>query len=235
MRRRIFEMIEKGEQEDRLSLYYDWFMIFCINASVMPLCVKQSTNPIFFWIDRVTVFIFIIDYILRWATADFKLKGRQPFLRYPFTFFAIIDLVAILSSLTPLYSTLKAVRILRLPKCMKPLKILRYSKGFHLMTQVIRKEKDNLITIGLLAVGYILLSALILFQVEPDTFANFLDAVYWATITLTTVGYGDIYPVTNIGKIIAIISSFVGIAVFALPTGIITAGYLAELKPKHRR
>ena len=235
MRRRIYEMIEKGEQKDKISLYYDWFMIFCIIASVMPLCVKDSSRPVFFWTDRLTMLIFIIDYILRWATADFKLKGKQPFLHYPFTFFAVIDLIAILSSLTPLHSTLKAVRILRLPKCMKPLKILRYSKGFHLMMQVIHKEKDNLLTIGLLAVGYILLSALILFQVEPNTFAGFLDAVYWATITLTTVGYGDIYPVTNIGKIIAIVTSFVGIAVFALPTGIITAGYLAELKPKHRR
>ena len=204
MRRRIYEMIEKGEQEDKISLYYDRFMIFCIIASVLPLCVKNSTNPVFYRIDRITVFIFIIDYL-------------------------------ILSSLTPLYSTLKAVRILRLPKCMKPLKILRYSKGFHLMMQVIHKEKDNLFTIGLLAVGYILLSALILFQVEPDTFASFLDAVYWATITLTTVGYGDICPATSIGKIIAIVTSFVGIAVFALPTGIITAGYLAELKPKHKR
>ena len=188
MRRRIYEMIEKGEQEDKISLYYDRFMIFCIIASVLPLCVKNSTNPVFYRIDRITVFIFIIDYLLRWGTADFKLKGEKPFLRYPFTFFAVVDLIAILSSLTPLYSTLKAVRILRLPKCMKPLKILRYSKGFHLMMQVIHKEKDNLFTIGLLAVGYILLSALILFQVEPDTFASFLDAVYWATITLTTVG-----------------------------------------------
>ena len=115
MRRRIYEMIEKGEQEDKISLYYDRFMIFCIIASVLPLCVKNSTNPVFYRIDRITVFIFIIDYLLRWGTADFKLKGEKPFLRYPFTFFAVVDLIAILSSLTPLYSTLKAVRILRLP------------------------------------------------------------------------------------------------------------------------
>ena len=75
MRRRIYEMIEKGEQEDRISLYYDWFMIFCIIASVLPLCVKDSAHPAFYWIDRITVLIFIIDYILRWGTADFKLKG----------------------------------------------------------------------------------------------------------------------------------------------------------------
>ena len=80
MRRRIYEMIEKGEQEDKISLYYDRFMIFCIIASVLPLCVKNSTNPVFYRIDRITVFIFIIDYLLRWGTADFKLKGEKPFL-----------------------------------------------------------------------------------------------------------------------------------------------------------
>ena len=85
MRRRIYEMIEKGEQEDKISLYYDRFMIFCIIASVLPLCVKNSTNPVFYRIDRITVFIFIIDYLLRWGTADFKLKGEKPFLCYPFT------------------------------------------------------------------------------------------------------------------------------------------------------
>ena len=79
MRRRIYEMIEKGEQEDKISLYYDRFMIFCIIASVLPLCVKNSTNPVFYRIDRITVFIFIIDYLLRWGTADFKLKGESPF------------------------------------------------------------------------------------------------------------------------------------------------------------
>ncbi|MGN0135332.1 ion transporter [Anaerotignum sp.] len=235
MRRRIYEMIEKGEPDDRLSVNYDRFMIFCILVSIFPLCFKDASRPSFFWMDKITVVIFIVDYILRWSTADFKLKGKNAFLEYPFTFFAIVDLVAILSSLTPLNSTFKAVRILRLPKCMKPLKILRYSKGFHLMTRVLQKEKDNLLTICYLAVGYIFLSALVMFQVEPDTFQNFLDAVYWSAITLMTVGYGDIHPVTEIGKIVAILSSFLGIAVFALPTGIITAGYLDEISRKRNK
>ena len=235
MRRRIYEMIEKGEPDYRLSLNYDRFMIFCILLSIFPLCFKNSSRPSFFWMDKITVVIFIVDYILRWSTADFKLKGKNAFLEYPFTFFAIVDLVAILSSLTPLDSTLKAIRILRLPKCMKPLKILRYSKGFHLMVRVLRKEKEDLLTVCYFVVGYIFLSAMVMFQVEPDTFKNFLDAVYWSAITLMTVGYGDIHPVTDIGKIVAIISSFLGIAVFALPTGIITAGYMAELEPKRKR
>ena len=233
MRRRIYQIIEKGSEEDKLSLYYDRFMIFCIFCSVLPLCFKE-TNQIFWWMDKVTVCVFIVDYILRFLTADYKLKGRgiDPFLKYPFTFFAIIDLVTILSSLTMLESSLRAFRVLRLPKCMKTLRFLRYSQGFHLMTRVFQKKKDDLLTVCYLAVGYILVSALILFQVEPETFKNYFDAVYWSAITLMTVGYGDFYPVTNIGKAVAILSSFLGVAVFALPTGIITAGYLAELDHK---
>ena len=115
---------------------------------------------------------------------------------------------------------------------MKTLRFLRYSQGFHLMTKVFQKKKEDLLTVCYLAVGYILVSALILFQVEPETFRHFFDAVYWSAITLMTVGYGDFYPVTNIGKAVAIISSFLGVMVFALPTGIITAGYLAELEHK---
>ena len=81
----------------------------------------------------------------------------------------------------------------------------------------------------MLAGGYILLSALIMFQVESDSFDNFFDAIYWAVVTLTTVGYGDIYPTSDIGRVVSMLSSFMGIAIVALPTGIITAGYMSEI------
>ena len=236
MRRRIYKIIEIGSPDDKLSVFYDHFMILCIFCSVIPLCFKETT-PVLWWMDKITVCVFIVDYILRFITADYKLKGSgmDPFLKYPFTFFAIIDLVTILSSLTILESSIRAFRILRLPKCMKTLRFLRYSQGFHLMLRVFHKKKDDLLTVCYLAVGYILVSAIILFQVEPETFQNFFDAVYWSTITLMTVGYGDFYPVTNIGKTVAMLSSFLGVAVFALPTGIITAGYLAELDHKKHK
>lgn len=81
-----------------------------------------------------------------------------------------------------------------------------------------------------LAVGYVLTAALLIFNLEPQTFDTFFDAVYWAVISLTTMGYGDIYPVTTVGRIITILSAFVGVAIVALPAGIITAGYMEELK-----
>ena len=84
--------------------------------------------------------------------------------------------------------------------------------------------------VAVLAVGYILITALIIFNVEPDTYNDFFDAIYWATVSLTTVGYGDIYAVSDVGKVITMVSSLFGIAIVALPAGIITAGYMEEIE-----
>lgn len=235
MRRRIFDIIEKDDSDDIFSRWYDRFMIICIFLSLVPLCFKE-TNKIFIGIDIFTAIIFIIDYGLRWWTADFKLhEGKRSFVRYPFTPFALIDLVTILASVTPLNSGFRVFRVIRLQKSLRALKLLRYSRGFYLMMLVFYKKKDDLLTVFYLVVGYILFSALLIYQVEPNTFETFFDAIYWSTITLTTVGFGDYTPVTAAGKAVAIVTSFVGIAVFALPTGIITAGYLAELDHKRRK
>ena len=98
-----------------------------------------------------------------------------------------------------------------------------------IISKVIKNSKDALMAVGTLAVGYILVSALVIFNAEAETFNTFFDAIYWATVSLTTVGYGDIYPVTTVGRIITMISSVFGIAVVALPAGIITAGYMNAL------
>lgn len=87
-----------------------------------------------------------------------------------------------------------------------------------------------MIAVLYLAIGYIFVCTLIIFNVEPDSFNTFFDAIYWATISLTTVGYGDIYPITTLGRIITMVSSFMGIAIVALPAGIITAGYMKEIE-----
>ena len=94
---------------------------------------------------------------------------------------------------------------------------------------VIHKEKERLISVLVIAIGYIFISALVMFSCEPDNFKTFFDALYWATTALTTVGYGDVYPVTIVGRSISMISSLFGIAVIALPAGILTGGFLDEL------
>lgn len=232
VRRRIFEIIQASKGEDRASFIYDIFMMCTIVISLIPLMFKE-TGRLFACIDLGAAVLFSVDYLLRISTADLKLKrGPVSFLLYPFTPMAIIDLLAILPSFTlfaPGFRLVKVLRLFRTFRVFRSFKILRYSHSMELILDVIKTQRAPLVAVCTLAVGYVLLSALIIFNVEPDTFGNFFDAVYWATISLTTMGYGDIYPVTTTGRIVTMLSSFVGIAIIALPAGIITAGYMDRL------
>lgn len=146
---------------------------------------------------------------------------------------AIIDLLAILPTFTIVasgFKILKLFRLLRTFRVFKVFKIVRYSKSITVISNVIKKQKEPLLAVCVLAAAYIVICALIIFNVEPDTFDNFFSAIYWATVSLTTMGYGDIYPVSTIGRVVTMLSSFVGIAIVALPAGIITAGYMDEIK-----
>ena len=233
MRKRIFEIIEASDGQDIWSGIYDAFMMVVIVVSLLPLNFKEETE--FFYIsDKVTTAIFIVDYILRWTTADLGSKDKAfvAFLRYPFTPMAIIDLVSILPSLSILNRGFKMLRVLRMFRAMRVMRVfkfVRYSKNIQILINVIKRSRKPFIAVGVLALGYVYISALIIFNVEPDTFENIYDAIYWAVVSLTTVGYGDIYPVSWIGRAIAMCSSLLGIAVVALPAGIITAGYMSEI------
>lgn len=233
MRRRIFEIIEVAAEGDRASAAYDWGMIVVIVVSLLPLAFKEQT-PALAVLDKVSVAVFILDYVLRLMTADLKLrKGPLSFLLYPITVLAILDLLCILPSFAPVSGglrLLKIVRLLRTFRVLRAAKMLRYSRSILLIVDVIREQRAPLLAVGSLAAAYILVSALVIFNVEPDSFATFFDAVYWATVSLTTVGYGDIYPVSTAGRVITMISSVLGIAVVALPSGIITAGYMEKIR-----
>lgn len=233
MRKKIYSIIDVSEEDNSLSHLYDTIMMLTIIISLIPLAFK-TTNTLFLIIDLITTVIFIIDYILRLITADFKLQinNSMAFAVYPFTPMAIIDFIVILSSFSVLsngFKVLKLLRLMRTLRILRAAKFLRYSKNLVIIINVLKKEKRSLSAVATLAVAYILISALIIFNVEPDSFNTFFDAVYWATVSLTTVGYGDIYPTSTLGRVVTMFSSLFGIAIIALPAGIITGGYLNEI------
>lgn len=235
IRKGIFDVIgaSEGGKVTFFSKLYGAFMLVAILISIIPLTVRTNCNA-FNIIDKITFVVFVTDYILRFATADFKLKrGARSFIRYPFLIMSIIDFVSILPSIKVLsngFRLLKMLRFFQMLKVFRAFRFFRYSKNIDIIKNVFRRQKNGLIIVGWLALGYILITALIMFNVEPETFKTFFDAIYWATISLTTVGYGDIYAVSTLGKIITMFSSLFGIAIVALPAGIITAGYMAEIK-----
>lgn len=225
-------------QQSKYSKYYDWFMLVMIVISIGPLMFKAD-YPIFYVFDKIAVVFFIIDYVLRWLTADLRRPNRsvwKAILIYPITPMAIIDLLSILPSFSMANKALKLFRITRLLKILRVFKFIRYSKHFQVLFRVLHKERKILWTVFAIALGYIFVTALIMFNVEDSAmFNDFFDALYWSTTTLTTVGYGDIYPATNFGRIISMLSSLFGVAIIALPSGVITASYMEELKEQKNK
>ena len=243
LREKIYNIIEP-RIDNRFSRVYDIIMLTAIAIGIFPLMFR-SQHQIFLYFDIISCICFVIDYILRWVTAGVRSgkKGWKAYVLYPFTPMAIIDLLSILPTLSLLSQTFKIARVSRLLKVLRLIKVIRYYEPLEIILAVIKKQSKILLTVFSLALFYIFITALIMFNAEeavhPETgeelFNDFFDAFYWSACTLTTVGYGDIYPVSDTGRIISIISSIVGIAIIALPSGIMTAGYLNELRSKEEK
>ena len=238
LQQRIYDLINRDRKGMWASRLYDWYMLIMIIASITPLMFIDD-YPIFKVIEIVTVIAFIIDYLLRWSTANLQLKiGLLSYILYPFTPMAIIDLLSILPGLNLISPEFKLLRLTRLLKIFRLLKVFRYSDKITMFLRVLKKERQVLLSVLMLALFYIFVTALIMFNAEPYinpetgavTFHSFFDALYWATVTLTTVGYGDLCPVTDIGRVVSMLSSLFGVAIIALPSGVITASYLEELR-----
>lgn len=233
-RKRLFEIIEPAEQGDRTSKIYDKVMLVAIICSLIPL-VDHKPSPWLTGLDIAACVLFIFDYFARWFCADLKSKheGKMAFILHPVTPMAIIDLLSILPTLAVISPAFKVLRVSRMFKLLRLFRALRYYEPLMILVLVIKKEAKTLATVILFAVVYIFVCALVMYNIESNPgFQNFWDALYWSCSTLTTVGYGDIYPVTDIGRTFSMISALVGIALVALPSCIITTGYIEELRER---
>lgn len=226
MRERISQIVEKAEDGDRISHVYDILISLTAIVSMLPLMFKQQTG-LLEMVDTITVYILFLDYILRWMSYDYISKWfyrrRSAMVIYPVTPLALIDLLSLLPSLGLLGHAFRFLRMFRI------FKLFHYSQSFSRILRAFDKEKKVLGSVLMIAIAYIFISALAMFAYEPDTFDSFFHALYWATTALTTVGYGDVYPVTDVGKLISMVSSLFGIAVIAMPAGIITSSFMEEI------
>jgi len=239
----IREMIEP-RNDSSSSRLYDWIMLAAIVIGILPLMFREQ-SMLFWFFDLISGLCFVVDYLLRWITADLSSRHNRiiAFMLYPFTPMAIIDLLSILPTFNLISPTFKVVRVSRLLKILRVIKVVRYYEPLEIILAVVRRQSKILWTVFSLAIFYIFITALIMFNAEEDInpetgrylFDNFFDAFYWAACTLTTVGYGDLYHISDVGRVISIISSMVGIAIIALPSGIVTAGYLDELKSRKEK
>ena len=233
VKKRIYEVIEVSSIGDRSSRAYDIMITAAVIVGLIPMTLK--TESVYTRaIEILTSLIFFTDYCVRVYTADYKMgfKSSKAYFAYIMTPLAIFDLLSIVPVISLFLPVSGFIRLLKLFRFFRVFKLIRYSKTMIIIANVIRKVKNQLLAVLILIIVYIFVSAMLVFQMEPDLFNSFFDALYWATISITTIGYGDISPVTPIGRMITMISALMGMAVIALPTGIITAAYMNEITRK---
>jgi voltage-gated potassium channel len=246
LKQKVFDIIEKDDQNNRVSRYFDIFISSLIFLNIFAIVLESFKELkhlyLFFEIfELITVIIFSFEYILRLWTADLlfqglgKIKSR---FRFVFSFLGIVDLIAILPFYLPFFVNidLRMLRIMRLTRLLRIFKLNRYSRSLSLIGRVLRKKKDELSATIFITFILLLFASTLMYYIErsvqPEAFSNIVETFWWAIATLTTVGYGDVYPITGWGRFLGGIIAVLGIGIVALPTGILSSAFLDELNSK---
>jgi len=246
---KLFAMVSTGVVDSRINQAYDIISTLALVANLVAAFamtfdnVRAQYGTLLYWIDEITVAFFALDYVLRLLTAEQQYpgyKGADAVRRYATSGFGIIDLLSFLPHYLPAFFPAGAAvfRMLRVVRIFRLFRINAYSDSLTLIGNVIRGKKTQLLASVFIIAMLILASSLCMYSVEhdaqPDVFKNAFSAIWWATSTLLTVGYGDIYPITFLGQLLGIIITFLGVGLVAIPTGIISAGFIEEYQKAKR-
>jgi len=242
-KKRVFQIIEVGYDLDFMSRAYDFINVFAIILNVLVSVlytfedIKAQYASWLTAIEIITICFFAIDYFLRVWTADIlysELPKGKAFRKYIFSFMCIVDLLSFLPYFLPIFFPAGTVvfRMIRIVRIFRLFRINAYYDSLSVITEVIASKAQQLISSVFIILVLMLASSLCMYSLEheaqPDVFSNAFSGIWWATSTLLTVGYGDIYPITTMGKLFGIFISFLGVGMVAIPTGIISAGFVNQ-------
>lgn len=251
MRRRVREVLAHPKAGDTPSKVFDAFIVTLILLNIAAMVVESvervhSLVPTWFAaFEYFSVVIFSVEYALRvWSCVEdpqyaSPILGR---LRFALTPLAIVDVLAVLPFYLPFLGVdlrvLRMFRLFRVMRIMRVAKLARYSESLQMLVRVVKSRKDHLISAVFILLILLVVAASLMYYAEhdaqPKTFSSIPAAMWWAAATLTTVGYGDAYPVTPIGKVMAAVVAMLGIGMFALPTGILGAAFLEDLDSRKK-
>jgi voltage-gated potassium channel len=248
VRRRAYEIIENTKDNDVVGAAVNKLIIVLICLNIVSIIVgsfEDLTGPVLLVLrlfEYLSVALFTLEYLIRlWTAIDRFTESKHPRLKYFFSPMALLDLLAITPFYLPLLIRfdLRFLRVLRLFRLLRVFKLTRYSDSLNLIGRVIKKEKSKLLMTGFVIIVLIILASSVMYFFEnaaqPDKFPNIIATLWWAVSTLTTVGYGDVYPVTFVGKLLSSVFAILGVGLVALPSGIICTGMINEINEEERR
>ena len=242
-RKRLFEIIEIGLPGDVASQVYDAFNILSIVINLVVSVMytfddlHAKFGPWLVTVEAITVAFFALDYCLRLWTAKFlrpSLSEPKAVLRSVFSFSGLVDLLSFLPYYLPVFfpSGAVAFRMFRVARVFRLFRVNAYYDSLGVITEVISSKRQQLFSSVFILLVLMLASSLCMYSLEheaqPQVFTNAFSGIWWSVSTLLTIGYGDIYPVTTMGKIFSIFITFLGVGMVAIPTGIISAGFVDQ-------
>ncbi len=244
-RKRIFEIIQIGNKEDLPSRAFDIGIVIAIVLNIAVLFLDtfdqlSAYDGVFRTVEIVTILIFCVEYALRIWTADLlypeEKKKSRAILKFIFSFDGLVDLLTIL----PFFflSGMGAVRFLRVARIFHLFRINTQYESFQVITSVLKEKRNAILYSVFIIVVLILAASLTMYSVEhtaqPEAFQNAFSGIWWSVSTVFTVGYGDIYPVTVLGRVLGVIITFLGVGAVAIPTGILSAGFVEHYSRMQR-
>lgn len=242
LKEKIFNIIQIGDKSNRISRMFDIFITVTIVANILVTFLQTFDElafltTVFKGVEYVTIFIFCVEYILRIWTAEYlypdKSRGRSR-LRFLVSFDGIVDLLTIV----PVFflSGFVIFRMLRVARIFHLFRLNAKYDSFNVITTVLYEKRNQIISSVFIVLILMLASSLCMYSVEhdaqPTVFRNAFSGIWWSMSTLLTVGYGDIYPITPLGRVMAICIAYLGVGVVAIPTGIISAGFVEQYQRK---
>ena len=235
-KKRIFDIIQIGKKDDFVSRAFDFFIVIAIVVNIAVMFIETFDAMAAYLhllrsIELITIIIFLIEYVLRIWTSEYlypDMSKGKAVLKFLVSFDGIVDLCTIL----PFFflSGFVALRMLRVVRILHLFRINAYYDSINVITSVLSEKKNQLISSIFIILVLMMAASLCMYsaehEVQPEVFNNAFSGIWWSTSTILTVGYGDIYPVTILGRIMAIIIAFLGVGAVAIPTGIISAGFV---------
>ena len=238
MRKRIFEIMQISKKDDAPSMAFDIALVLVIFTNIAAMIIQTFSSMSQFHnackvVEYVTVGFFCVEYVLRIATADFLYPGRskpRAVVKFLFSFDGVVDLLTIIPAF--FFSGFVVFRLLRVVRIFHLFRINSQYDSFNVIKTVLWNKRNQIFSSVFIILILMLASSLGIYSVEheaqPDAFENAFSGIWWSVSAMLTVGYGDIYPITVVGQIMAICIAFLGVGVVAIPTGIISAGFVEQ-------